>query len=184
MKKIELSRGGKNKGVYFALVDDEDFDYLNQYHWFVISKDHNKYASAIINGQNVLMHRLIMKTPEGLQTDHVFHDGLDNRKYIEIDGVLRCNLRNCTNSQNQMNKRSAKNSSSKYLGVCKIKRTMKYILKTGAISIHNYIYYSALIQHNKKEMYIGSFKTEEQAAKAYNTEAIKYHGEFANLNVI
>ena len=36
----------------------------------------------------------------------------------------------------------------------------------------------------KKEIHLGHFKTKEEAAIAYNNAAIKYHGEFASLNVI
>jgi AP2-like factor (ANT lineage) len=35
---------------------------------------------------------------------------------------------------------------------------------------------------NRKRIYIGSFEDQIEAAKAYDKAAIKYYGEFANLN--
>jgi group I intron endonuclease len=61
-----------------------------------------------------------------------------------------------------------KNAKNKYVGVRKRKG------KT----------YSARIHYNGEEIYLGSFKTEENAAKAYNEAALKYYGEDAKLNII
>lgn len=33
MKEVPLSRHGKNKGGFVALVDDDDFESLNKYEW-------------------------------------------------------------------------------------------------------------------------------------------------------
>ena len=42
----------------------------------------------------------------------------------------------------------------------------------------------ANIKHNYKTIHLGSFKTEEEAARAYNAKATKLYGEFAKLNII
>jgi hypothetical protein len=103
----------------------------------------------------ILMHRVIMKPPLGMDIDHKDHNGLNNQKF---------NLRICTRKQNARNKRST--GSSIYLGVYKTKR--------------NYI--CARISMDGCCKHIGNFKTEEAAARAYDEVAKRCHGEFANLN--
>lgn len=44
MKLIPLSKQGKNAGLYSAMVDDEDFDYLNQWRWSVKKTKHTIYV--------------------------------------------------------------------------------------------------------------------------------------------
>jgi hypothetical protein len=36
--------------------------------------------------------------------------------------------------------------------------------------------------HNGKKIWVGRFKTQIEAARAYDAAAKKYHGEFARLN--
>lgn len=158
MKQIKLRENT------FALVDDEDFEYLNQYTWSVdhLDNNRNQYAKSRINGQQVSMHRLIMgcKNGDGKILDHKDGNGLNNQK---------SNLRFCTNSQNQKNKRAS--GSSKYLGVY-VRFTKSGLTWVSKIKVGN------------KYICLGSFKREESAAKAYNRAALKYHGEFARPNII
>lgn len=91
--------------------------------------------------------------------DHIDRDGCNNK--IE-------NLREATPSQNACNRTCAKGASSKYLGV-------HHFLKKK---------WHAAIRVDKKLKSIGYFKTQEDAALAYNREAVRYHKEFANLNII
>ena len=152
MKEIKLTQG------QVALVDDEDYDFLNQWKWYAHKgrKDGLFYAGKRNNGdiKQIWMHRLIMNTSRGLTVDHIDHNGLNNQK---------CNLRNCSMSQNKMNVTPI--GLSKFLGVHP--RNDKYV---------------AQIKVNGKKIYIGTFKTEEDAAHAYDNAAKKYFGEFANLN--
>lgn len=99
MKKIPLSQGK------YALVDDEDFEYLNQWRWHFSSG----YAvSTVIKRGSTYMHSLVNKTPKGKSTDHINEDKLDNR---------RSNLRTCTQSQNMVNTGLRTDNMSGYKGI-------------------------------------------------------------------
>lgn len=160
MKEIQLTQGK------VALVDDADFEYLNQWKWFADKATNNKFyavrKSIRINGKgiNQKMHRIIFGNNLESHIDHINGDTLDNR---------RINLRICTHQQNMFNKPISKANKSGYKGVSFIGSNKMY---RAAICI------------NKKTIHIGNFYYAKQAAKAYNEAAIKYHGEFANLNKI
>ena len=142
----------------FALVDDEDFAKLSKYKWHSLKGTNTFYAAR---GFRLRMHRFILNAKEGQEIDHRDGNGLNNQK---------SNLRFCTHSQNNMNQRKLKkNLSSKYKGVSWHKNKKKW-----AVSI--YI--------DGKNKYLGDFKDETDAAEAYNEAAMKYYGEFANLNTI
>lgn len=95
MKEIKLSQSGKHKGKYVALVDDWNYEWLNQWKWNVQKSKYTYYARRYVRTKSgitiIFMHRLIMKTPDNLQCDHKNKNGLNNQEY---------NLRNCTNGQN------------------------------------------------------------------------------------
>ena len=114
----------------------------------------NNYA---YNSKLGYMHRLIMNPPENMVVDHIKQsDTLDNR---------RTNLRVCSYSQNNYNTRGFSKSSSEYKGVCRLKN-----------------YWKAQIGFNGKNINIGVFKSEIEAAKAYDKKARELFGEFAHLN--
>ena len=156
MKQIELTQGK------FALVDDDDFDELNQYNWCF----HNGYAVrgvAISQGKQKtqLMHRLITNCPDDMEVDHINHDKLDNRK---------SNLRVCSSSENSHNqKMQTKVKSSRFKGVYFNKNANKW---------------QAQIKLDDKNKYLGLFTNEIDAAIAYNVAAIELFGEFALLNEV
>ncbi len=156
VKEIPLGRS-----ALVTIVDDDDYQWLMQWKW-------RKSTSGYVirtegphsNLKYISIHRLINKTPEGFQTDHINGNKLDNRK---------ANLRSCTSVQNKWNTGSEIGSSSLYKGVSKIKNSKKWL---------------ASIKHNNKIIKLGSFYSEEIAALAYNDAAIKLFGDFARLNVI
>jgi len=160
MKLIPLTRGK------FTKVDDEDFDFLNQWKWCARKAPHTYYAVRCIGRKpqspiTIRMHRVIMDeiNPKVL-IDHKDGDGLNNQKF---------NLRKANSSQNSSNRTKRVPASSKYLGVHFRKNENKW---------------QAKIRHNKQYISLGYFDNEVDAAIAYNAGAKKYHGEFANINII
>jgi hypothetical protein len=157
MKQIPLTRG------QVALVDDEDYDNLMQYKWFSnykkTSRGDNWSALGYVCKKTVLMHRFLLQPPSNLQIDHINGNGLDNR---------RANLRLATNQQNQANTRKrGPETSSVYKGVCWAKRHKRWLAK---------------ICKDGKNIFLGHFSEETDAAKAYDRAATEYYGPFAHLN--
>lgn len=146
MKSIVLSNGVE------TLVDDDIYEYLNQWKWYL-----NAWGYAIRSKGNVTiwMHRLINQTPEGFETDHINHNKLDNR---------RCNLRSVTSSQNKHNRPKYKNNTSGYKGV--------------SYDICHRIW-KATIKFKCKKIHIGYYKDPLEASNAYQNKAKELFGEFA-----
>ena len=159
-KKIQLTQGK------YAIVDDEDFEYLNQWKWYCHKCPSGIcYATANIkidgNYTSFRMHRLIMKVyDKKVFIDHIDHDGLNNQK---------SNLRESTQSENQRNRGKQRNNTSGFKGVFWNKKAKKWI---------------PAIRINGKMIALGCFDCKIKAAEAYNFAAIEYHGEFAHLNQI
>jgi hypothetical protein len=159
---IDSIKYGRN----IVLVDDEDFEYLNQFKWYP-HKDISNTIYVVRNTpmvnrkrKHIRMHREILGvTDPKTYVDHIDHNGLNNQKY---------NLRKVTPFQNSWNSTSKKGGTSIYLGV----------------SLHRKNCWRAFIMKNGKSFYLGIHKTEEDAALAYNKAAIELHGEFASLNNI
>ena len=108
MKKINIST--KTYPNTFTLVDDEDYDYLNQWKWY---KNTNGYVARAFKKDNkksiIMLHRQLLRLNKYSQKiDHINHNKLDNRK---------CNLRICSSSQNNMNRLPHKTKTSVYKGV-------------------------------------------------------------------
>ena len=143
MKKIRLTQGK------FALVDDDDFDWLNQWKWQFTK---NGYAGTDFGGRKnkkkILMHRLINETPDSFVTDHVNRNKLDNR---------RNNLRTVTQRQNTLNSNLSKNNTSGHNGVDWYKNR-----------------WVARIKFNYKNIYLGRFEKLEDAIAARKLGEQKY----------
>jgi hypothetical protein len=148
----------------FALVDDEDFERINQISWRAVLDRRVLYATHDGDAGRssvMFMHRLVLNAPDGTLIDHINRDGLDNRKE---------NLRFCSHIQNGRNRVKANGpSTSKYKGVYFSSTVQKY---------------RAELRINGRKVYLGTFSDEVLAAQAYNDGAIKYFGEFARPNII
>lgn len=162
MKKIKLTQGK------YALVDDEDFEYLNQWKWFFTKNPKDTQGYAVRSGYckktkkrtRIAMHRIIVQAKPGEICDHINGNGLDNTK---------SNLRVCTSFESSWNKKTFSTKKLKAIkGVTIVKD------KHGVPS-----YWIARITVNKTRIYLGTFKTKELAEQAYKEAAIKFHGEFA-----
>lgn len=148
-------------GGYIALVDEQDFEQLSQYRWHLARSGKNTYARTRIEGKHTQMHRLILPSPTDMVIDHVNGNGLDNR---------RANLRLATQRQNNAHRvRGKENAASKYIGV--------YLGRDGKS-------WRAQIVVNDNLIYLGLFRTQRDAATAYNKASLAYNGEFAALNNI
>lgn len=120
-------------------------------------------------GTTFYASRLIFLWHNGYMPDFVDHEDR-NTLNNKID-----NLRAATSSQNQANKTKTKNKTSIYKGVSSTKINNGYRI---------YDYWNCLIYVEGKSKYLGCFKSEQEAALAYNKAAVKFFGEFANLNII
>lgn len=156
MKEIPLTQGR------VTIVDDEDYPIVSLFKWWAFKIKNYHYAATTIfisdKQTTLLMHRLIMNAPFDKLVDHINHNGLDNRK---------TNMRLCTYSQNHMNGKPHKNSSSKYKGVHWSKHHKRWI---------------AQIRKDNKQTRMGYFHEEKAAAQAYNFVAYELFGDFAYLN--
>lgn len=157
-KEIQLTRG------YAAIVDDSDFEWLNS---FNVKKNGTvRYARRmrLVNEsgpREVRMHRLILGvTDPKTEVDHRDGNGLNNQRY---------NLRSATRIQQARNVPKKRNSQWEFKGV----RCRNDGSRTPWI---------ATIHHNGRNIKIGSFETERQAAIAYNIKAKEFYGDFARLN--
>ena len=141
----------------FALVDARDYKQLSRYKWSACLCSRQYYVRRNDKTRGIWMHREIMQPPKGMVVDHIYANGMNN---------CRCNLRVCTPLENSHNMRP-RGMTSKFKGVAYIRE-----IKT----------WEASITINKRGLHIGYFRTELEAARAYDREAFRRFGEFAYLN--
>ena len=157
--KISLTKG------QWALVDEADFVWLNQWKWYAswCSKTQSYYArrSVRVNGKKlcISMHRLILGLIPGdkKEGDHANHDTLDNR---------RSNLRVATSAQNSQNMDKSRPNESGYRGVFWHAPSKLYI---------------ARIWVNGKPKHLGYFRDPAKAHEVYRDAAKEHFGEFATF---
>ncbi len=158
MKKIELTQD------QVALVDDADFDDLNQWKWHAhkdparaIGYQFDAQRKVVIAGERAVlyMHRYLMNPTSDQQVDHIDGNPLNNQ---------RSNLRLCTNQQNNRNVGKRRDNTSGHKGVTWHVKNAKW---------------RSRIQIDGKETHLGYFDDISDAAQAYKDAAAKYFGDFA-----
>jgi hypothetical protein len=149
-------------GTHWARYDDDAHALVAGHKWWLDVGGRNHYAVARIDGRNVSMHRLIMGAAGGTVLDHIDGDGLNNQ---------RANLRFCTRAQNFQNAgwRNTPGRTARFKGVWRVKGPCRRCWRAGITAFRKY-------------KNIGSFWTEEEAARSYDSEARVLHGQFARLN--
>lgn len=155
-KEIPLTRG------FIALVDEEDYGrVVARGKWCAKQDERAVYAQRGLkrDGKNTseLMHRFIagVSDPKTL-VDHRDGNGLNNQKY---------NLRICTKGQNRRNSKKRAAAMSSYKGVHR-----------------NGKKWQARIFLNGKNVALGTFATEKEAARAYDRAAQEHYQEFSKPN--
>jgi hypothetical protein len=157
LREIPLTQGK------VAIVDDDDYERLAKYKWCTYRSETGTWY--VVRGEmstrgyrHVRMHRAVLNAKPGEHCDHINGNGLDNRK---------SNLRIATNQQNSWNRRKPINGIARYKGVRAKQSNGKW---TAQITIGG---------HHR---YIGTFPTQEEAARAYDKAAMAVFGEYAKLN--
>lgn len=144
----------RKQGQLIALVDRELFPIISEYRWHL---DIRGYARTKTAGKLIWMHRMIINIPDDRQIDHINGDTLNNTK---------ANLRLVDNQLNQANRNP--NPNRRYKGVFR---------NTKIPSM-----FEARIGWGKKSIYLGLFRSEQEAAAAYDQKAIELYGKYARLN--
>ncbi len=138
---------------FYAILDEEDYYIHGRFRWSIYCNGSNIYAIRNIlqkNGKSklLLLHKEILKTPKRRVVDHKNGNSLDDR---------RDNLRIATYLQNSYNRRKKRNTTSKYIGVSLHKKSKRWEVK---------------IKNRNKHIWIGRFKNEIDAARAYDRAAL------------
>lgn len=139
-----------------AIIDAADVPLIRSRQWLAKETNGRLYARSS-DAPIVLLHRFLMEPPDDMDVDHKNGISLDNR---------RNNLRVCTHQQNTTNRgKPALPTQSRYQGVSRARDSWR-----------------ATICIDSNKFHLGCFKTEVEAAIAFDTAAKLLRGEFARLN--
>lgn len=143
-------------------ISKESFDIVKDFKWFTkYSKSNDTYYvyAHDTGNKKYSLHRLVMSAVTGEIIDHINRDTLDNRL---------SNLRKVTKLQNNVNSKKRKNSKSKYKGVT--------LRPSGRWGVY--------IKVEENHLCLGTYDTEEEAAKVYDNKAKTAFNGYAVLNKI
>jgi len=155
---IEIALAGARAAGRAALIDDSDYELVARRPWWVNeepSRGYGPYAVTDVKGARVGMHAFLTGWP---LVDHINRDGLDNQRH---------NLRQATQAQNLANRCGNLASTSPFKGVSWCAPVRRW---------------RARIHQGGREITLGTFASQEDAARAYDAAAIGLFGEFAYLN--
>lgn len=143
-------------------VSLEDADALSATYWEYYSNGYAANQRQHLHAHRVVIERMLdRKLLQTENVDHKNHDGLDNR---------RQNLRVATDSENNANRRSLRQTSSQYRGVSFCKQTGRWRASVGGrVSTGS-------------QLRLGRYQSEEEAAWMYDQWASQLFGEFSILN--
>jgi hypothetical protein len=137
------------------LVSDKDWHKLRRITWYLNTSGYAATCKA------KTMHKMICPCNDPKKVVHHINSiRTDNR---------RNNLAIVSRTVNAHQKKKHSNTSSQYLGVSYSTRDKKWRVQ---------------ISQGGERHSSGSFNTEEDAARAYNTKCIGLYGEYANLNFV
>jgi len=153
----------KTKSGDSFIIDKSDYSLIKDYSYGTHKIEYKtyqmKYVACFNGSDKELLHRIIMNPKDGFIIDHIDHNGLNNK---------RENLRICTYSNNQANRKPS-NLTSKYKGVSR------------AADKYTTVLWRAQITKDGKCYNLGRFDNEIDAALAYDKKAIDLHGEEFSL---
>lgn len=156
MKEIQLTQGK------FALVDDTNFEMVNQFKWFALKNRRRFYAARKVRKPDggwttFYLHRFLM--PGVFSIDHIDGNSLNDQM---------SNLRPASPRQNKQGFQLKREGvTSQFRGVSWHKTGQKWRVD---------------IRFAGKTIYLGLLSSEQDAAMAYDVAARKIFGEFASAN--
>jgi hypothetical protein len=147
-------------GIMNVLIDDEDYQIYQQYKWHLHKGINTFYLRGYVPLKRKeglkYFHRLILNPTDKMEVDHINGNGLDNR---------RSNLRICTKSQNNANRKTVQSKTSGFKGVHFESCTQKW---------------RAEIVCNNIRYRLGRFANKMEAVNAYKQKAVELFGEYAS----